>query len=127
MDDIGVGIISGLVTSLIGILIFHHLLKIEDVKNAIVFTFKWCRDNTMQVITGNDGNVSHTRIINIIWCFAALRIVAHSVYNNIHIQVEVLIFMAAAMGFNMAQTVINKTQEVKQAIAVKKIDDKGDE
>jgi len=120
VNNIIVAILSGLGAALIGVLLFYHLLKIDDVKNGIVLTFNWCRDNSVQVITGNDGNVSHTRIINIIWCLAALKIVTHSVYNNIHMQTEVLIFMASAMGFNMAQTVLNKVQEVKQATVVER-------
>jgi len=105
----GSGILLGLATGIL----FSKILKIEDVKNAIEKGFMTCVTTSAKAVDANDSSVSHTRIMNLSWCYFAMFIVAYTVVKQVPVQPAILIFMGAAMGFNMTQTVANKIQERK--------------
>lgn len=107
-------IFGGLCIGLLIGLLLNRLCKMEVVAQYLLIAGNWCATNGLRVITGNDGCISHTRIINLVWCFGSLHIIRHCTYLQIPIQGEILAFMAAVSGFNVAQTVSNKFQEVKQ-------------
>ena len=113
-------VVAGLVGLGIGLLLgllLYVILKRDSVKNALAKGGAWCATNGLKVITGNDGNISHTRIINLAWAFSAMKVVIHAAATDAHIQPEVLVFIGTAMGLSGLTTIMNKIQEVKQKVA----------
>lgn len=110
---IAIGFIIGfLITCLI-----KKLITIEIIKKYIPIFFNGIINRFDRMLTGNDGCYSHTRFINLIWAIGGFCLVYICAIRQIKIADNVLFIIGGGMGANMAQTIMNKKQEVTQAIA----------
>lgn len=88
---------------------------IGNILNTIKAIIEGIVSRVDRLLTGNDGNYSHTRLLNIIWGIGSLALVYIAVLRNIKIPDGILFLMGASTGVNMAGTVLNKIQEIKGA------------
>ena len=113
IEFISIGFIGGF---LLAILV-KKLLTIEMVKMYVPPFMFGLINRLDRALTGNDGNYSHTRIINMVWGIGGFILVCVCTVRSIKIPENILMLMGGAMGANMTQTIFNKRQEVAQVIA----------
>jgi len=113
IEFISIGFIGGFLLAIL----LKKLLTIGMIKTyAPLFMFGLI-NRLDRALTGNDGNYSHTRIINMVWGVGGFILVCICTVRSIKIPENILMLIGGAMGANITQTIFNKRQEVAQVIA----------
>lgn len=101
------GVILGILAS--------KVLRYNIIIDSIINSWYWLITRIDKAITGNDGHVSHTRIINLSWCYVTLGLMIIVVLKQIPVQGEVIILMGSGMGIGLGSSIFNKRTEAKVA------------